>query len=239
MTILIADDAQVNLNAAKQAASQFPEHTFLFTSSAEEAIGLIESVDCVISDLFFEGEIGTSIAKPYAEYVAMIHQDSPLFSEYIKNYALGHYQAEKVLYAKDKLQDVLTIMQTGSLLQLKLIRLKDQYSVEQIHKWYEKFPIEFPLGGVLILKSAELKKHHCLISNIHYHSTNAADNTSAVDGNIVLMPLIEKAILSSDQVKSDGLNCLNYMGKNEIDSNGGSKTVSTVWAEAIRRVLAQ
>ena len=53
MKLIIVDDTVENLTAAKKAANDFPEHEFVFTNSAAEAIKMLPSADGVITDLFF------------------------------------------------------------------------------------------------------------------------------------------------------------------------------------------
>ena len=54
--ILVVDDNPENLVAARLAAESFPEHEFVFTNSAKEAVAWLEGVDIVITDLFFPDE---------------------------------------------------------------------------------------------------------------------------------------------------------------------------------------
>lgn len=55
MIVLIADDNKANINVAKKAARKYPDHKFVFTTSAANAMKKIKNaeVDAVITDLFF------------------------------------------------------------------------------------------------------------------------------------------------------------------------------------------
>jgi CheY-like chemotaxis protein len=53
LKVLVVDDNQANIEAAKLASKNFPQHEFLFATSANEAFKQIGNFDAVITDLFF------------------------------------------------------------------------------------------------------------------------------------------------------------------------------------------
>ena len=71
MKILIVDDNDKNLAAAKKASEHFPEYKFIFTENAAEALSLIGNgeVDAVITDFFFPRAQPVD-QKSYRAYIA-------------------------------------------------------------------------------------------------------------------------------------------------------------------------
>lgn len=253
MKILIADDATANMEAAKQAAAHFPEHEFIFTNSASEAFELLPSVDGVITDLFFKEDLTNSLIEVYETYTKMVQQ-SPMFSEVIEQM----YQGDR-LRAEQKLENVLYFLTKGTTKSVKssavstrtisdlINSVGDPVEVQYIDENSAVAP-EFPFGGLLMLKAKELGKFHCLVSNIHRHAGSYSDTASSLDAMVLLMPLMEKDVVTPKQTLFDGEDSLTYIGGDEINKivktngdypDGTGKEHSYVWIEGIRRVLAQ
>lgn len=232
--ILIVDDATANLEAAKQAALQFPEHQFVFTNSANEAFQMIPNVDAVITDLFFVENATGNLASAYQSYVEQVKPELLLphtrLADYVK-----------------KMDASLEVLHTG-IPQSTIERLNEAPSIGKFPKIdvTNLFP-EFPLGGIIMMSAREHGKGLCLISNVHRHAGSCKDSTTSTAAVVLLSPLLGN-ILTPDQLLYDGKNSLVYMGEEEIEKydekigdtrDRTGKTDPKVWAEAIRRVLAQ
>ena len=227
--ILIADDTTANLNAAKEAALQFPQYEFSFTSSAKEAIEMIVASDAVITDLFFEEEVAGSIAESYGDYIAAV-QESPMFTAVVKRFYNGN-----IPEAKGKLEQVLGLLSEGkpSIAMEELAAMFDKQnnpaSAAGVRGRLLALVPQFPFGGALMLKANSLKKPHCLVSNIHRHAGITRDAASSTDAMILLMPLMEAGVATVEQVLFDGKDCLTYIGEDEIRKCGGEdKTIRRV-----------
>lgn len=248
LVVLIVDDSTENLEAAKQAAENFPEHEFRFTNSAKEAVGAITETDAVITDLFFPDEghaDGGELDWYYSTYRSKM-LDNPAFSEVVRSYYDG-----KQWKAEENLDNALALLEDGTirravegLVQLYDRRARlDQYFKKYADEYRERLrnlpASQFPYGGALILRAKELGKRHCLVSDIHRHAGDYKDAPSAIDGMVLLLPLMGEGIISVEQVKYDGRESLTYLGSDEVHHTGKGKNDPVVWTEAIRRTLAQ
>lgn len=267
MKILIVDDTVENLEAAKEAAKTFPEHKFRFMNLAKEAIETLNSVDAIITDLFFPDE-GHKEDFVDEEGLGMLYNDyyksmvaNPIFNDIVRSYYRGNRQR-----ADNNHLNALELVSTGSIqyaieglisFYQKQKEKGDKYEVrdaiEQINRYnnlLQNLPApEFPYGAAIMLKAKKHGKRHCLVSNIHCHTGGFKDAASAMDGMLILMPLMEIGVLSIEQARDDGRNSLIYIGESEIHNIYRSlsikcdydkpKTNPVIWEEAIRRVLAQ
>ncbi|MFZ5932575.1 MAG: hypothetical protein ACOYT7_00600 [Patescibacteria group bacterium] len=246
MRILIVEDSTENLEAAKQAAVEFPEHEFSFTSSAKEAIVKMAEVDAVITDLFFpnEGhEDGGELDMLYALYRSKM-VDNPAFDEVVRSYYKGDESR-----ANEKLADALGLLEDGTI-RNAVKRLICFFEGEGNKEWADMYRKklknlprpQFPYGGAIVLKAKKIGKRICLVSDIHRHAESYKNAADAIDGMMLLLPLIGEGIISVEQATYDGRNSLTYLGSDEIaetDKGRGEKSDAAVWAEAIRRILAQ
>lgn len=246
MNILIVDDTAENLEAAKQAAANFTEHKFRFMNSAKEAAAAISEVDAIITDLFFpdEGhEDDGVLAALYLDYRCGVSYGQA-FDQVEKEYYGGNQRQ-----ANWKLNDVLGLLEDGTMQKAieNLVEffegrgyLRDQESAKKHRARLQSLPTpQFPYGGALMLCAKELGKRHCLVSDIHRHAGSYEDVSDAIDGMILLLPLIEKGVVSVKQATADGKGSLTYLGSDEIRQAGKRKSDPAVWAEAIRRTLKQ
>lgn len=245
MRILIVDDTRENLDAAKKAALSFPEHEFIFTNSAKEAADMIDSVDMVISDLFFPDENhndGSNLDDAYAIYRSRM--DDRIFEKVIDYYYGGDRSR-----AHGKLADACALLAEGTIRHAveSLIKffLNSKWGKDNVGKYQavlNNLPDpQFAYGGALILFAKELGKKHCLVSSIHRHAGNYQSTAGAIDAMTVLLPLMAENIVTVEQVQFDGNESLTYLGHDEIYQIGEDegKTNSLVWEEAIRRSLQQ
>ncbi|MEI7621378.1 MAG: hypothetical protein WCJ51_02480 [Candidatus Moraniibacteriota bacterium] len=219
MNIIIVDDSAANLVAAKKATERFPEHQFTFVSRASEAIKMLASADAIITDLFFLDENhgnNDALAEVYGEYCAKISEENETYSQIFCEY----YDAN-IGRAQRGLIGAVDVVTNG----LGVSSNK-----------------QFPYGGVVMLEAHKVGKRLCLISDIHSHASAA----SSVDGIILLLPLIERGVLTIKQAKLDGRGSLTYIGQDELNfAISGcrrgciQKEQPESWAEAIRRIIAQ
>ncbi len=250
MKIIIIDDSAKNLEAAKKAAEQFPEHEFEFADRASEALGTIASFDGVITDLFFPDENhgeGTALGDAYGEYLAKLKKDEKTYLKVLKEYY--DYDFERAVW-KFECAIGMATDGTSRVAVEGLIRSceedGDRHGLEAYRKRLENLPpAQFPYGGAIMLRAHELGKKLCLVSDIHSHAGNYTDNVSSVDGMMLLLPLIGEGIVSVREATYDGEGSLKYMGSDELSHaiggypDGVLKERSEVWVEAIRRVAAQ
>lgn len=233
--IIIVDDTNENLEAAKQAALQFPEHEFMFTTSANEAFKMLPSADAIVTDLFFK-EIATGeLASEYESYIEQVVPEKLLPYEMIADYS-------------KRMDASLEVLKTGIPENaIKNVNLGRGYE-EQVSKMISELKPEFPFGGAIMRSAKRQGKKLCLVSNVHRHASNHSNSTSSSAGVVLLAPLLED-ILTADQLLYDGEGSLTYMGGDEIYKHDKEieegkwqrtgKTDVNVWVEAIRRLLAQ
>lgn len=233
--ILITDDTTANLEAAKQAALQFPGLEFVFTNSANEAFEMLPNVDAVITDLFFAENATGDLASAYQSYIDQVKPELLLSHERLADYT-------------KKMEINLEIMQTGN--PKRFIEKNPIGDPERHAKRLQKLSElsnEFPFGGTIMVSAKQKGKSLCLVSNVHRHAGSYSDSASSAAAVVLLAPLLGD-ILTADQLLYDGKNSLTYMGGDEIEKydekigdtwDKTGKTDPKVWAEAIRRVLAQ
>lgn len=246
MRILIVDDNAENLTAAKQAAENFSEHQFSFTNSAKEAAKMLSEADALITDLFFPDENlgdGGDLDWFYALYRTEM-ADNLAFAEVVRNYYDGdESKASENLYAATALLEDGTIRGAIEGLINSIEQRSWQFPKGYTDKYRERLqnlPVpQFAYGGALMIQAKELSKRHCLVSDIHRHAGEFKDAPGAVDGMVLLLPIMGRGIASVEQVKYDGRSSLTYLGSDEVRKAGKGKTDPAVWTEAIHRVLAQ
>lgn len=239
MKIIIVDDTQENLDAARIASSKFPDHQFLLVGNASEAAAELANVDGIITDLFFPQEEGYRSDSHYMAYMSRMTTESPVFKEVVDVYYDGWFRQ-----AEEKLDDVLGLLKDGTIRVAveRLIALFErrgsQSSAQEYRELLKNLPDpQFPYGAGLMLKAKNLGKRCCLVTYLHRHAGGYKDAVGALDGMILLFPLIEAGILTVKQAKHDGYDSLTYLGGASIWSYG--KESPYVWAEAIRLLEMQ
>ncbi len=237
MKILIVDDTTANLEAAKQASFQFPEHEFVFTNSANEAFQMLPEIDAVITDLFFKEQATGELALEYQSYIQQVTPEALLSYKELAEYS-------------ERMEASLEVLRTGTPIEaIKETFLdEDPKTFQEVMDKALKLPQEFPLGGTIMVSAKKQGKLLCLVSNVHRHAGYYCDSTSSSAAVVLLVPLLEN-ILTDDQLLDDGAGSLTYIGESEIgkydEKIEGSewkrkgKTDPNVWTEAIHRVLAQ
>lgn len=232
MKILIVDDDQKNLEAAKEAAKSWA-HEFEFINSAKKAEKIMASYDALITDFFFpvEKNFGLSYSIPSI--------DSPITQKVIGEYYSFHREEAELAY-----ESVSDFLKTGSLESTitRLLHLPHLANISEIEKESylraAKHPPQFPYGGALMLRARQLKKAMCLVSDIHRHAGAFLSPTTALDGIILLIPLIAAEILTIEQAREDGEGSKVFMGWTELKKFGNNKKSPAVWIEAIKRVVS-
>ncbi|HRZ95018.1 MAG TPA: hypothetical protein P5262_00395 [Candidatus Moranbacteria bacterium] len=247
MKIMIIDDTNANLEAARTASANFSEHEFSFFSSAKEAADKLEDFDAIISDLFFPNENhhdGSNLDDLYAIYRS--EMDHPVFNEIVDYYYGGDWKR-----ANGKLQDAVALLEEGTIRKAieRLIRFfygkGDAWGLEKAKEYEERLESlpdqQFPYGGALILEAKKVGKACCLVSDIHRHAGEYKDAVGAIDAMTLLIPLMGAGIVTIEQAQYDGKNSLTYIGNDELYKTAGSqkKNSPKVWVEAIKRVLSQ
>ena len=162
MKILVVDDTQANIEAAKIASKEFSQHEFVFMTSANEAFEQIEYFDAVITDLFFPEKPGDSMSTIYKEMQEEYSEDNLNYDKLIRE--------SRHLFSNEKLQKNIDIVKNGL--------HQDLNSRNAL-----KEP-EFPLGLAIFISAVKNKKHRCLVSSIHSHGI--------ADGDIILLPLMSQ-----------------------------------------------
>lgn len=186
--ILVVDDTLVNIEAAKIASKEFPQHEFVFMTSANEAFEQIENFDAVITDLFFSEKPGRKMSMIYEEMQQAYSEDNFKYKELI--------QGSRHLFPKERLEKNILIVKNGL--------LKNLNSHDEL-----KEP-EFPLGLPIFISAVENKKRGCLVSGIHSHGI--------ADGDIILLPLMSKIGNYSFRSECGyGNNSLNYFPDYRLD----------------------
>jgi len=214
MRILVVDNTIGNIEAAKIASMSFPQHEFVFMTSAHEAFSQIENFDAIISDLFFPEKPDGGIEEAYEKMLAEYSCNNYCYKEMIRG---GEH-----LYPIKKFEKNLSVVKNG--LTINLVNYKEL-----------NIP-EFPLGLTIVVEAKKLEKKLCLVSDIHGHGD--------ADGDIILLPLLSNRTLSISQVHQDGSGSLFYIGSNRIEEytkeySFGRKKNPIVWEKAIHCTLAQ
>jgi len=246
MRILITDDTNENLEAARQAAKGFPEHEFVFSNSAKETVALLNTVDAVITDLFFpdENHYGTDLGDAYESYCLEV-RPSDIYEKVVE----GYYSRDRDR-ANEALNNAIDLLCDGTIRgaiegwinYYEHGRYADKERADEYRERLKSLPApQFPYGAAVMLLAKELGKRHCLVSNIHSHQLECKDAASAIDGMILLLPLMSSNIISIEEARCDGDGSLTYIGGDEVyrRTKQRSKNNPAVWAEAIRRILAQ
>lgn len=260
MNILIANNCFENLEAASRASKKFKKWGhFLFTNSAKEAFDRFPEADAVITDLFFLGENhndGGEFAEYYTRYCSMITEirESTFLDVrktfYEPYYGLKHPRHNAIL---EDIELVLTFMEEGTFraaLEDMITHLREQknlfrrcydvYGLKRLEADLRRYcqdlqalpAPQFPYGAVLMLYAKDRFKKRCLVAKIKSYDT-------LLPNGILLLPLIDRKVLSSSEVKSG--NALTYMGKFRDHTSGKKlgKDKAAFWEEAIRRVFKQ
>lgn len=201
LRILVVDDTQANIEAAKVASNEFPQHEFVFMTSANESFKQIEKFDAVVTDLFFP-------EKPCEEMMETYEKMQAVYSE--ENRSVKYLaEIEKFLFKdislRERLEKNLSYVRDGS-------------------------KHGFPLGLSIMIKANQQYKKTCLISSIG----GDHNNHGGVDGVIILLPLVDRGILS---VRTQWGTC-SYGGINFADT-GTAKNEPEIWEKAIHCILAQ
>lgn len=201
MKILVVDDRTEFLDVARAVAAKFPEVQFGFTTSAADALKRIAEYDGVVTDMFFPSEEDPALNFAYRRYMRQT-ADSPAFFEVIDVFYGTFGGIEK---AEQKLRDCLELMRTGTIRDIleKQIGIAKQkgYDYAEEEKCLENLPApEFPYGGVIMLKAKALGKKCILITNLHHHATSYDSAATAIDGFMLLLPLIEEGIVTAEEV---------------------------------------
>lgn len=241
LRILIVDDTPENINAAQIASKNFPQHEFVFMTSAEKAFGQIENFDAIVTDLFFKEDPSGELKIAYDVYTDEVHDST----------RINELRARAGSYVDIKgLEETVDLLKNGipAMAIRNTLAGSGRFTEERIFDEISKLQKEFPFGGALMIRAKELGKSHCLVTSIHRHAGSFNDAATSIHGVILLIPLMNKKITTVEQTVYDGQDCLTYMGSDEIckfDTKiEGSwkrtgKTDPKVWNEAIHRVLAQ
>lgn len=249
MKFIVADDTLENLNAAKEAATSFLEHEFVFTNSAAEALKLLPDANGVVTDLFFPPEehlqYSSPLFSPYNTYYESMSAacHTPVFDEVVAT----QYYGGKRVKAKNDHHDALELVATGT------IRAAVEHFIRSIQMWggdvsslqkcLENLPApQFPYGAAVMLVAKKAGKSHVLVTDMHRHAYDSSSASSAMTGLVLLLPLMEKGITTAEEVMWDGRNSSTYMASDRIWELAGNikpaKTSPAVWAEAMRMVIS-
>ncbi len=245
MKFIVADDTIENLAAAKEAAKCFPEHEFIFTSSAAEALKLLPDADGVVTDLFFpsEGHLehGNPLFFPYNKYEeSMIGANyTPVFEEVV---ACLNYDGDR-RKAEENLRDAISLVAEGTIRTIleNLIKIIQRQGGD-VRKYSERLQNlqapQFPYGAAVMLAAKKAGKRHVLVTDMHRHAGDFSSASSALDGLVLLIPLIAERIMTAEEVQWDGHNSATYLASDRIRKLAGevrpAKTSPAVWAEAMR-----
>ncbi|MDO8569229.1 MAG: response regulator [bacterium] len=216
MKILIVDDTQANLEAAKKAAEEFKENEFVFVSTASEALRLMKGFDGLITDLFLPAEEDKDLNLAYFSYLRKVATSDNAHK--FTAMAMGASNAGRAL------GETIEVMRSG---------ISERSKTPQ-----------FPYGGVLMLKAKSLDLKHVLISDVHRHGTSHEDQATSVSAMAVLLPIIEEGIFTAKQAAEDGAGSKTYMGMEPLykatrDSEIHGKENPMAWKVAITMVLNQ
>lgn len=258
--IIVVDDKRENLEAAKQAAKEFPEIEFEFLTSASQGLRRLEDplVDGIITDLFFPPEQDEELLREYGSYIQKVRR-SPKFPDIVKE--CYYDQWEK---ANKKVEDLVQVMKEGNSrapLEREIKRQEAEgFNPEPLRTHLANLPEErqFPYGGVLMLRAKALGKRHVLITDLHRHAGEFLDMEDAIDGWFLFLPLMEEEIMTLEEVDSDRGRA--YIGDGELSNvysaeyerimrgksemtyemfRKGRKEQPAAWVLAIKKVLAQ
>ena len=201
LKILVVDDTQENINAAQIASKNFPQHEFVFMTSAEKAFDQIDDFDAIITDLFFPESPSGRMTKLYQEMQSVFSEDNKSWKRLA--------EVETFLFREitpgERLEKNLSYVRDGS-------------------------KHGFPLGLPIMIQANQQYKKTCLVSSIG----GGHNNHGGVDGVIILLPLVDRGILSVRTQR----NMCTYNGINFADT-GTAKNEPEIWEKAIHCILAQ
>ncbi len=258
--LIIVDDTAANLDAAKEAATKFPEHEFVFTSSAHEALGLLPHADGVITDLFFPSEDGAGTNEQYTRYVAMMGEAEslPTFGEVVRDYYEG-----KRFEAKKRLNFARSFLSDGTIREAleELVATLKGWGNDVSHyvKQLENLPApQLPYGTAIMLAAKQFGKKSVLVTDMHRHAGGYSTPSNSFDAMVLLLPLMAEGILTIKDVTWDGaipqydenhsythsLGSKFYIASDRIRKLVGrdsdlSKNSPVVWTEAIQMAIDQ
>lgn len=231
MKLIIVDDVIENRNAAMEAVKKFPEHEFMFTSSAHEALGLLTHADGVITDLFFPREDEAGASEQYARYKNLMVQGESL------------PEFEDVVYGRNYRGDD---WKAGNQLK-RATRFLDNEASRQL-----------PYGAAVTIAAKQAKKIYVLVTDMHRHATGGDSVECGFDALAMLLPLMADGVVTAEEVQWDGaipqydekhyythsLGSKFYIASDRIRKLVGrdsdlSKNSPVVWVEAIRMAIDQ
>lgn len=195
LRILVVDDTPSNIEAAKVAAQEFPQHEFVFLYSAIEAFNKIKDFDAVITDLFFPEKPEAEIKAAYDKMLPAYSTESRFYQKIIR----GHEN----LFPPEKFEKNVTIINSG------LNTSLTSYNPLETP--------EFPLALPIIIEAKRQQKRICLVSDIHRHGD--------ADGEIIFLPLMEAYILNEHDVSYDGQGGLTYIGRDRMGNDNKKRPI--------------
>lgn len=233
MKILIVDDTEANIEAAKAACTEMRDDNFIFASTATEALERLPEVDGIITDLFFLGENhqdkNSPLFLPYQDFsheMARAGRDFDLFGSYFRDSDMNQRQS----------WEYVSEMINHGTFKESIKKLLRWYPEDQSYKDLLENPPapQFPYGIVLMLEAVKQGKGRVLISDIHRHAGGFKTAQSAVDGVMLLALLIERKIITLDEAIYDGKGSRHYIGRDELERK--RKTDPEPWTKAVRLV---
>lgn len=220
MKILVVEDNEKNVIAAKEAAAQFSNHEFQFVANAEDALTNLDWADGVITDCFLpkasvnHGELWWGLRKAVWGIDAPALSNSDSYRELCKY--VGELQMAK--------QATETLGLVGEAL------MREGKSV-------------LPYGLVIMTNAHRAGKKTVMITDLHRHATNHGE-AKEYSGYVLLPCLADEGILTVEDIKrSDGPHFVgsHVVGRYCYRCEGlqSGKEKKEPWTEAIKRLLSQ
>ena len=238
MRILIVDSKPYNIEVAKKAAKDFSEIKFEFLSSASQALKEISNTDGIITGFFFppEPEEKEELASEYHFYINLA-TNSSLFTKVVNECYSGNWEIAKL-----KLNEAIQVMKSGTirtplLRVIGVLEARGDDATDHRHLLDTLPAPQFSYGGVIILRAKAEDKKHVLLTNLRIQATTYEDHYTSVDGICMLLPLIEKGIVTIEEVKLGGVRSTTYIGEQELV--GMTKQNPNSWTKAIRKLTSQ
>lgn len=246
------EDKKENLEAAKQAASNFPQIEFEFLASASQAMRRLQEpdVDGIATGLFFPPEEKEELNTLYRSYLKRTFNSSGFKSSIFREVMEKHYR-NRWWEAIEKITEAFWTATEGSdqvVIERWIVEMGASHD-PRIHEeiipilryMLENLPApEFPYGAPLMLRAETMEKKCVLITELHYCNNRIGGPQSrladAVDGMILLLPLMEEGVLTVPQAMEDGKGSLTYIGRGELVN---SKEEPESWKKAIEKILSQ